>query len=696
MEKKAMDEIDNQSRSRTIQTDQTVQSDSQSNEKKGHKDDKDIKKARNFDFMAMFHEARQTAKERTLNNIVADSDLADIIEPEIESQSKTSPVPSPATKISSTKSPVTKVMDNDSNSAIEDSEDEIGPSLPSDFTNDFKTETRITPNPQDDEMNDNSGDDSFIGPPIPTVLSMMSAETSENTDRDHDSDEDDEAEDDENPLTKIPQSHEIILNHGAKTVSALALDPSGARLVTGSFDFDVKLWDFAGMDTSLRSFRSLRPSECHQIKGLEYSITGDTLLVVAGNAQAKIIDRDGFEVMECVKGDQYLVDQASTKGHTASLNSGCWNPKLKEEFLTCANDCTLRLWDVNKPLKHKNIIKTKSTGGRKTIPTSCTYSLDGRYIVAGCNDGSIQLWDYNKHTYVNVAIQNKNAHMNGSDITCLRFSYDGRTLASRGGDDTLKLWDIRSFQKPLNIARNLDNRFPMTDCIFSPDDKLVVTGVSLQKNQTEGKIVFLDRESLAVVKEMHVSESSTIRVLWHPKLNQMVVGCGDGLVKLYYDPKKSHRGAMLCMVKRERKVKQAEIVAAQNIITPYALPMFRQGRPTSTRKFDEKVRKDPVKSHRPDLPVSGPGTGGRVGAKGATLSQYVAQQIVSRKPDPFEKDPRAAILRHAKEASENPYWIDPAYKKTQPNPVFRETEDDEDDKKDEDEPGPIWKKKKLQ
>lgn len=57
------------------------------------------------------------------------------------------------------------------------------------------------------------------------------------------------------------------------------------------------------------------------------------------------------------------------------------------------------------------------------------------------------------------------------------------------------------------------------------------------------------------------------------------------------------------------------------------------------------------------------GTGGRVGAKGATLSQYVAQQIVSRKPDPFEKDPRAAILRHAKEASENPYWIDPAYKK---------------------------------
>lgn len=49
--------------------------------------------------------------------------------------------------------------------------------------------------------------------------------------------------------------------------------------------------------------------------------------------------------------------------------------------------------------------------------------------------------------------------------------------------------------------------------------------------------------------------------------------------------------------------------------------------------------------------------------KGATLAQYVAQSLVKRKPDKYENDPRAAILRHAKEAAENPFWIDPAYKK---------------------------------
>lgn len=51
----------------------------------------------------------------------------------------------------------------------------------------------------------------------------------------------------------------------------------------------------------------------HQIKSLQYSSTGDVILVVSGNSQAKVLDRDGFPVMECVKGDQYIVDMANTK-----------------------------------------------------------------------------------------------------------------------------------------------------------------------------------------------------------------------------------------------------------------------------------------------------------------------------------------------------------------------------------------------
>ena len=67
------------------------------------------------------------------------------------------------------------------------------------------------------------------------------------------------------------------------------------------------------MGASLSAFRTIQPCGSHQIRSLEYSSTGDTILVCSGNAQAKILDRDGFEAMECVKGYQYIFDMAKTK-----------------------------------------------------------------------------------------------------------------------------------------------------------------------------------------------------------------------------------------------------------------------------------------------------------------------------------------------------------------------------------------------
>ncbi|XP_061118020.1 uncharacterized protein LOC133141463 [Conger conger] len=245
---------------------------------------------------------------------------------------------------------------SDSGSDSDSSSDLIGPPIPS------KLATHGDP-------------DDIVGPPLPPGYRGSLAD-------DDDDEEDMQDEDDDNPVKRIPDTHEITLQHGTKTVSALGLDPSGARLVTGGYDYDVRFWDFAGMDAALQAFRSLQPCECHQIKSLQYSVTGDVILVVAGSAQAKVLDRDGFPVLECVKGDQYIVDMANTKGHTAMLNSGCWHPKIKEEFLTCSNDGTVRTWDLNSEKKHKSVFKPRSLQGKRVTPTCCSYSRDGKLIAA--------------------------------------------------------------------------------------------------------------------------------------------------------------------------------------------------------------------------------------------------------------------------------------------------------------------------
>ncbi|XP_042365894.1 WD repeat-containing protein 70 [Plectropomus leopardus] len=542
---------------------------------------------------------------------------------------------------------------------------------------------------------DSDSDSELIGPPLPPQYSAQNDDElgrrppgrTAHSDEDDDEEEAQEDDDDDNPVKKIPDTHEITLQHGTKTVSALGLDPSGARLVSGGYDYDVRFWDFAGMDQALQAFRSLQPCECHQIKSLQYSITGDVILVVSGNAQAKVLDRDGFNVMECVKGDQYIVDMAKTKGHTAMLNSGCWHPKIKEEFMTCSNDGTVRTWDLNSEKQHKSVFKPRSNQGKKVIPTCCTYSRDGKLIAAGCQDGTIQIWDRNLS--VHTKFHCRQAHIPGSDTSCLSFSYDGMTLASRGGDDTLKMWDIRNFKNPVNVATGLTNYFTMTDCCFSPDDKLLVTGTSVKKEEGNGKLVFFDRASFQRVYEIEVTNASVVRCLWHPKLNQIMVGTGNGLAKVYYDPVKSHRGAKLCVVKSQRKEKQAETLTQDYIITPHALPMFREARQRSTRKQLEKDRLDPKKSHKPEPPVSGPGRGGRVAAHGGTLSSFIVKNIALDKTD--DSNPREAILRHAKEASDNPYWVAPAYTQTQPEPVFAE-ESEEDEEADKE---PQWKKRKI-
>lgn len=45
-----------------------------------------------------------------------------------------------------------------------------------------------------------------------------------------------------------------------------------------------------------------------------------------------------------------------------------------------------------------------------------------------------------------------------------------------------------------------------TDCIFSPNDRMVLTGTSVKK-EGDGKLLFLDRESLDTVSEITVAES---------------------------------------------------------------------------------------------------------------------------------------------------------------------------------------------
>jgi hypothetical protein len=147
--------------------------------------------------------------------------------------------------------------------------------------------------------------------------------------------------------------------------------------------------------------------------------------------------------------------------------------------------------------------------------------------------------------------------------------------------------------------------------------------------------VFFDKTNFEKILDLEIGTSHLIKALWHPRLNQLMVGSASGDVTVFYDPNKSNNGAKLCVVRTASKAKQTSYVANMPIITPYSLPLyryfspnlewlklllpsaffylyFRSDRPRSTRRAEELARNDPVKSRRPDLPLGVKGTGGRV------------------------------------------------------------------------------------
>lgn len=98
---------------------------------------------------------------------------------------------------------------------------------------------------------------------------------------------------------EFPITHEAILKEHTKVISALALEPSGARVLSGSHDYDCKLWDFGGMGTSPRSFKTWEPAGSYYVNDVKFSNNGQQVLVISGTIQAKIFDRDGEEKVIC-------------------------------------------------------------------------------------------------------------------------------------------------------------------------------------------------------------------------------------------------------------------------------------------------------------------------------------------------------------------------------------------------------------
>lgn len=539
------------------------------------------------------------------------------------------------------------------------------------------------------------GGDGVVGPPRPPVV-----------DDDEEESDDDDEEDEEEDGEGLPVSHEVALQGHGKAVVALDVEHSGSRLVCGSLDYTLRIFDFNGMKADMKSFRELTPSDGHPVLAVSWSPSGELFLVVTGSATPMVYDRDGHVRGEAVRGDMYIRDMRHTKGHVSGCTAGQWHPAERYSAMTCSDDGTVRLWDME-GMKQKTVIKPTLSKPQRTAVTACRYSPDGRFIAAGLVDGTIQLWsgtgkfgtsaavgqvmppsaqlvEKQAWSYVSSASQiARKAHTPGTDITGLAMSLDGRTLASRGGDGTLKLWDVRRLTAPLHVFGDLPTSSANTSVVFSPDQRLVITGMTAGERDEGGAVVVADIARHEVVR--HIGFAANVTALqWHDRLNQIFAGTGDrrsGCVRVLYDTARSERGVLSSVVRAPRRASELDFVPPLLVKTPHALPLFREE--PSRRRTREKERQDPRKTRKPDPgAATGVGRQGRIGATGGTLlTQHLLKTRGKLKAADKEMDPREAILRHAGKTEDFKSFTN-AYAATQPKPIFSQPDDDEDEEGD--------------
>lgn len=394
---------------------------------------------------------------------------------------------------------------------------------------------------------------------------------------------------------------------------------------------------------------------------MQFSASGDKVLACSPSTKPKLLDRHGAIIKEYSSGDPYVYDQSKTCGHISAINCIRWNPQNKKEFATCSVDSTIRIWDVELTIKPNLTITVKGKQMKKTPLSKAIYDPSGKWIICTAQDGGIRIFARNgPHHRASKEIVA--AHKQGSEVTGIALDRAGQKLITRANDDTMKVWDLRQLKQAVNTIENLPTAHSELQCAFSPEEDYIITGTSDKKEG--GKLVIFHAESMELEYEKLFSHGVNC-VNWHPKLNQIFVGLLDGTISTLYDPERSVKGVLMC---QDRLFKsQNTSIVVDNSAEGIVLNPDDET-PLNEQYNIKKMVKGQKETRKPELPIP---PEAKMKKLRTTMTQQILQSTI--KEDLRDLDPRDALLSYAEAAEKEPFWVTPAYKKTQPKPVFDTT-----------------------
>ena len=293
---------------------------------------------------------------------------------------------------------------------------------------------------------------------------------------------------------------EIMRRGHDSLVYSVAFSPDGSRIVSGSSDNMIRLWD---ANTGEPISEPLRGHD-GPVNSVAFSPGGGRIVSGSWDNTLRLWDATtGEAIGEPLAGHKSYVISATFSPDGNRIVSGSW-------------DKTLRLWNadtgnpIGEPLR-----------GHESLVYSAAFSPDGNRIISGSEDKTLRMWDAKTGKAIGEPL-----HGHKKGVNSIAFSPDGSRIVSGSSDRTLRLWDAKTGEAIGGPLRGHDDT--IYSVAFSPDGSRIVSG-------SEDKTLQLWNANTGepIGKPLYGHHGPVDSVAFSPNGSYIVSGSSDKTLRLW-------------------------------------------------------------------------------------------------------------------------------------------------------------------
>ncbi|KAF8146627.1 quinon protein alcohol dehydrogenase-like superfamily, partial [Mycena galopus ATCC 62051] len=293
---------------------------------------------------------------------------------------------------------------------------------------------------------------------------------------------------------------DAVLNGHKGFVISVAFSPDGTRIVSGSYDNTVCVWD-AETQSQIGA-----PLEGHEGVVTSVAFSPDGTRIVSGSEDNTV------RVWDTKTQTQI---RAPLEGHTNGITSVAFSPD-GTHIVSGSDDCTVRLWDAETQTQIRAPLE-----GHRSMVTSVAFSPDSTCIVSGSVDNTVRVWDTKTQTQIRAPLKGHT-----STVTSVAFSPDGTHIVSGSYDNTVRVWDTKT---QTQIRAPLEGHTStVTSVAFSPDGTHIVSA------SYDNTVRVWDAETQTQIRaSLEGHTNGVTSVAFSPNGTHIVSGSYDNTVRVW-------------------------------------------------------------------------------------------------------------------------------------------------------------------